>query len=79
MKALDIIFGLICIPIGIILFLCVVLFATVLWVPYLIWIIIKSIFFKNCDDAFLEFIFLCYGLALLCVSIPFAIIETYLK
>ena len=79
MKTIDIIFGLICIPVGIILFLCVALFATVLWVPYLIWLIIKSIFFKNCDDTFLEFIFLCYGFALLCLTMPFVIIETYLK
>lgn len=79
MKAIDIIFGLICIPVGIILFLCVALFATALWIPYLIWLVIKSIFFKNSDDSFLEFIFLSYGLALLCLTMPFAIIDAYLK
>ena len=79
MKALDIIFGLICIPIGFILFLCVAVFATILWVPYLIWLIIKSIFFKDSDDAFLEFIFLCFGLSMLCMVMPYGIIEVYLK
>lgn len=71
MKVLDIIFGIICIPIGMILFLCVAAFATVLWLPYFVWKIIDKVFKPSINDDFIEFIFVCYGLAIVCLTVPF--------
>ena len=71
MKLLDIIFGIICIPIGMILFLCVATFATVLWLPYFVWKIIDKMFKPSINDDFIEFIFVCYGLAIVCLTAPF--------
>ena len=50
MKLLDIILGLIMTPIGMVLFLCVAAFATVLWLPYFIWAFISKVLMLNIDD-----------------------------
>ena len=76
MKLLDIIFGIICIPIGMILFLCVATFATVLWLPYFVWKIIDKVFKPSINDGFIELIFVCYGMAIVCLIAPFWIIES---
>lgn len=76
MKLLDIIFGLIMIPIGMVLFLCVAAFATVLWLPYIIWSFISNVLMLGIDDEFIEFIFICYGFAIMCLITPFEIIES---
>ena len=79
MKLLDIIFGFIMIPIGIVLFLCVAAFATVLWLPYIIWSFISNVLMLRIDDEFIEFIFICYGFAIMCLIAPFEIIESSIK
>ena len=71
MKVLDIIFGIICIPIGMILFFSIAAFATVLWLPYFVWKIIDKVFKPSINDDFIEFIFVCYGLAIVCLTVPF--------
>ena len=71
MKLLDIILGFIMIPIGMVLFLCVAAFATVLWLPYIIWSFISNVLMLRIDDEFIEFIFVCYGLAIVCLIVPF--------
>lgn len=76
MIVLDIILGLIMIPIGMVLFLCIAAFATVLWLPYIIWLIFSKVFKPIVDDEFIEFIFICYGLAIMCLIAPFGIIES---
>ena len=79
MKLLDIILGFIMIPIGMVLFLCVAAFATVLWLPYFIWSFISKVLMLNIDDEFIEFIFICYGFAIMCLIAPFEIIESCIK
>ena len=76
MKVLDIIFGIIYIPIGMILFFSIAAFATFLWLPYFIWLIIDKVFMPSINDGFIEFIFVCYGLAIVCLIAPFWIIES---
>ena len=71
MKVFDIILGLIMTPIGMVLFLCVAAFATVLWLPYFVWKIIDKVFKLSINDGFIEFIFVCYGLAIVCLTAPF--------
>ena len=78
-KVFDIILGLIGVPIGMILFLCIAASATVLWIPYFIWLIINKVFLPSVDDGFIEFIFNCYGLAITCLIIPFGFIESSVK
>lgn len=75
-RICDIIIGLICIPIGFTLFVCVSALATVLWIPYFIWLITRALFFSETDDDFIEFIFICYGLGVTCLIAPFGIIES---
>ena len=76
----DIILGLFCIPFGMILFLCIAAFATALWLPYFMWQIISTVFLPSRDnDDFIEFIFICYGLAIMCLIAPFGIIESAIK
>ena len=79
MQVLDIILGLIMIPFGIINFLSIAAFATVLWIPYFIWMIINKVFLLSIDDNFIEFIFICYCLAVTCLIAPFGIIESGAK
>ena len=80
MKVLDIILGLIMIPFGMVLFLCIAAFATALWLPYFIWLIISKVFLSSrVNDDFIEFIFICYGLAATCLIAPFGIIESGIK
>ena len=79
MKLLDIILGLIMAPIGMVLFLCVAAFATVLWLPYIIWSFISNVLMLHIDDEFIEFIFICYGFAITCLITPFEIIESSIK
>ena len=79
MKLLDIILGLIMTPIGMVLFLCVATFATVLWLPYIIWSFISNVLMLDIDDEFIEFIFICYGFAIMCLIAPFEIIESSIK
>ena len=80
MMVLDIILGLIMIPIGMVLFLCIATFATALWIPYFIWLIFSKVFLSSRDnDNFIEFIFICYGLAIICLIAPFEIIESGIK
>ena len=79
MKAFDIILGIIGIPIGIVLSLCIAAFATVLWLPYFIWLIINKVFLPSINDDFIEFIFICYGLAITYLIVPFGIIESAIK
>ena len=79
MKLLDIIFFFIFNPIGMVLFLCVAAFATVLWLPYFIWAFISKVLMLNIDDEFIEFIFICYGFAITCLITPFEIIESSIK
>lgn len=78
-KVFDIILGLIGVPIGMVLFLCIALFATFLWIPYFIWLIINKVFLPSIDDDFIEFIFICYGFAVTCLIMPFGIIESGVK
>lgn len=78
-KVFDIILGLIGVPIGMGLFLCITAFATVLWLPYFVWLIINKVFLTSIDDDFIEFIFVCYGLAIACVIMPFNIIDLSTK
>lgn len=75
----NIILGLIGIPIGIVGFLGIAAFATFLWLPYFIWLIFIKVFLPSIDDDFVEFIFICYGLALTCLIAPFGIIESGIK
>ena len=80
MRVFDIILGFVCIPIGMVLFLCIAAFATALWLPYFIWLIFSKVFLSNLDnDDFIEFIFICYGLAVTCLIAPFGIIESAIK
>lgn len=80
MKVLDIILGLIMIPFGMVLFLCIAAFATALWLPYFIWLIFSKVFLPSrVNDDFIEFIFICYGLAVTCLIAPFGIIESGIK
>ena len=79
MMVLDIILGLIMIPIGMIGFLSIATFTTVLWIPYFIWLIINKVFLPNINDDFIEFIFICYGMAVTCLIAPFTIIEYGIK
>ena len=78
-RVFDIILGLIGVPIGMVLFLCIAAFATALWLPYFVWLIISKMFFPSIDDDFIEFIFICYGLAVTCLITPFGIIESGVK
>ena len=71
MKVFDIILGLIMTPIGIVGFLGIAAFATVLWLPYFVWKIIDKVFKLSINDGFIEFIFVCYGLAIVCLTAPF--------
>lgn len=79
MRIFDIILGLIMIPFGMIGFLSIAAFATALWIPYFIWLIINKVFLPSIDDDFIEFIFICYGLAITCLIAPFGIIESSIK
>lgn len=79
MRVLDIILGLICVPIGMVGFLGIAAFATFLWIPYFIWLIINNVFLPSIDDNFIEFIFICYGLAATCLIAPYGIIESGIK
>jgi len=79
MRVFDIILGLIMIPFGMVGFLSIATFATVLWIPYFIWIIISKVFLPSINDDFIEFIFICYGLAVTCLIAPFGIIESGVK
>ena len=79
MRVFDIILGLIMIPFGIAGFLSITAFATVLWIPYFIWLIINKVFLPSINDDFIEFIFICYGLAVTCLIAPFGIIESNIK
>lgn len=79
MRVFDIILGLIMIPFGMVGFLSIAAFATVLWIPYFIWLIINKVFLPSIDDDFIEFIFICYGLAVTCLIAPFGIIESSIK
>ena len=80
MKVLDIILGLITIPFGMVLFLCIAAFATALWLPYFIWFIFSKVFLPSgINDDFIEFIFICYGLAVTCLIAPYGIIESGIK
>ncbi len=77
MRVFDIILGLIGIPIGMVLFITIAAFATALWLPYFIWRIFRKVFLPSIDnDDFIEFIFICYGLATTCLILPFGIIES---
>ena len=75
MRVIEIISGLILIPFGMVGFLGVAAFATVLWIPYFIWLIINKVFVPSINDDFIEFIFICYGLAITGLIAPFKIIE----
>ena len=79
MRVFDIILGLIMIPIGMVGFLGIAAFATVLWLPYFVWLIISKVFSPSIDDVFIEFIFICYGLAVACLIAPFEIIDLSTK
>ena len=79
MRVFDIILGFIMIPFGMVGFLSIATFATVLWIPYFIWIIISKVFLPSVNDDFIEFIFVCYGLAATCLIAPFGIIESGVK
>ena len=77
MRVFDIILGLIGIPIGMVCFLGIAVFATSLWLPYFIWRIFSKVFLPSLDnDNFIEFIFICYGLSVTCLILPFGIIES---
>ena len=79
MRVFDIILGLIGIPIGMVLFLCIAIFATALWLPYFVWLIIK-VFLPSLDnDDFIEFIFIFFFLATTCLIAQFGIIESAIK
>ena len=80
MRVFDIILGFLCIPIGMICFIGIAAFATVLWLPYFIWLIFSKVFLHSLNnDDFIEFIFICYGLATTCLIAPFGIIESAIK
>ena len=77
MRVFDIILGFVCIPIGMALSICIAVFTTTLWLPYFIWAIFSKVFLQSPDnDGFIEFIFICYGLAITCLILPFGIIES---
>lgn len=79
MRVIDIILGLVCVPIGMVGFLSIAAFATALWIPYFVWLIINKVFKPSINDDFIEFIFICYGLAVTCLIAPFGIIESGIK
>lgn len=79
MRAFNIIFGLIMIPVGVAGCLGIAAVATVLWIPYFIWLIISKVFLPGIDDDFIDFIVICYWLAVICLIAPFGIIESSIK
>jgi len=60
-------------------FFVIIAFATVLWIPYFIWLIFSKVFSLSIDDNFIEFIFICYWVAATCLNVPYGIIESALN
>ena len=79
MEKIQKIFAALLLPIAIIICLVVMLFTSLLWIPYLIVALFDKVLEKELPNFWLnilgEFIFACYGFAACIVILPMSVID----